>query len=63
MIEIPMNMQGDTMTAVEAFAKHAPLKRVAKPDEVWNLVLYLASNESIYSTGSQFVVDGGIVAQ
>ncbi|HET9032944.1 MAG TPA: glucose 1-dehydrogenase [Dokdonella sp.] len=62
-IETPMIMQGDTKTAVEAFAKHIPLKRVAKPEEVSNLVLYLASDESSYSTGSEFVVDGGITAQ
>lgn len=62
-IETPMIMQGDTRSAVEAFAKHIPLKRVAKPEEVSSLVLYLASDESSYSTGSEFVVDGGITAQ
>jgi 3alpha(or 20beta)-hydroxysteroid dehydrogenase len=62
-IETPMIMQGDTQSAVEAFAKHIPLKRVAKPEEVSSLVLYLASDESSYSTGSEFVVDGGVTAQ
>lgn len=62
-IETPMIMQGDTKAAVEAFAKHIPLKRVAKPEEVSSLVLYLASDESSYSTGSEFVVDGGITAR
>jgi len=36
-----------------------PLRRIAKPEEV----LYLASADSSYSTGSEFVVDGGISAQ
>lgn len=62
-IETPMIMQGDTKAAVEAFAKHIPLKRVAKPEEVSSLVLYLASDESSYSTGSEFIVDGGITAR
>lgn len=62
-IETPMIMQDDTKAAVEAFAKHIPLKRIAKPEEVSSLVLYLASDESSYSTGSEFVVDGGITAQ
>lgn len=62
-IETPMIMQGDTKAAVEAFAKSIPLKRVAKPEEVSSLVLYLASDDSSYSTGSEFVVDGGITCQ
>ena len=38
------------------------LGRAADPREVSNLVVYLASDESSYSTGSEFVVDGGTVA-
>ncbi|MFP3977559.1 glucose 1-dehydrogenase [Marinobacter sp. KMM 10035] len=62
-IETPMIMQGDTKAAVEEFAKHIPLKRLAKSEEVSSLILFLASDESSYSTGSEFVVDGGITAQ
>lgn len=62
-IETPMIMQGDTKAAVEAFAKTIPLKRMAKPEEVSSLVLYLASDDSSYSTGAEFVVDGGITCQ
>ena len=62
-IATPMVVQEDTKAAVEAFAKHIPLKRVAQPEEVSNLVLYLASDESSYSTGSEFVIDGGMTAQ
>ncbi len=62
-IETPMIMQADTKAAVEAFAKSIPQKRLAKPEEVSSLVLYLASDESSYSTGSEFVVDGGVTAQ
>jgi 3alpha(or 20beta)-hydroxysteroid dehydrogenase len=39
-----------------------PLGRGADAGEVSALVLYLASDESSYSTGSEFVVDGGLTA-
>ena len=38
------------------------LGRAADPREVSNLVVYLASDDSSYSTGSEFVVDGGCTA-
>jgi 3alpha(or 20beta)-hydroxysteroid dehydrogenase len=48
--------------AGEAFMKAMPLGRFADPSEVSRLVVYLASDESSYSTGAEFIVDGGILA-
>ncbi|MFA5701551.1 MAG: glucose 1-dehydrogenase [Desulfuromonas sp.] len=62
-IETPMIMQEDVREQVEAFARTIPMKRIAKVEEVSNLVLFLASDDSSYSTGSEFVVDGGLTAQ
>jgi 3alpha(or 20beta)-hydroxysteroid dehydrogenase len=39
-----------------------PLGRLGSPAEVANLVVYLASDESSFSTGAEFVVDGGQTA-
>ncbi|HTY29775.1 MAG TPA: glucose 1-dehydrogenase [Mycobacterium sp.] len=40
----------------------APLGRIADPVEVSTFVLFLASDESSYATGSEFVMDGGLIA-
>ena len=53
----------DTKAAVEAFSKTIPMKRVAQSEEVSNMVLFLASDDASYSTGSEFLVDGGLTAQ
>ncbi len=42
-----------------AFYVNHPLPRVGLPAEVANMSLFLASDESSYSTGSKFIVDGG----
>lgn len=42
-----------------AFYVNHPLPRVGLPAEVANMSLFLASDESSYSTGSEFIVDGG----
>lgn len=39
-----------------------PLARMGTPEEVAYLALYLASDESSYCTGAQFVIDGGHLA-
>ena len=46
----------------EAFIKSMPLGRFAEPAEISRLVVFLASDESSYSTGSEFIADGGILS-
>lgn len=62
-IATPMIMQEDAKEAIQEFAKAIPLKRISQPEEVSQVVVFLASDESSYSTGAEFVVDGGITAQ
>ncbi|RFA23244.1 glucose 1-dehydrogenase [Subtercola boreus] len=51
------------MTAgISADQLQIPLGRAADPSEVSSMVLFLASDESQYSTGSEFVIDGGLTA-
>ncbi|MEN9622025.1 MAG: hypothetical protein RLZZ67_459 [Candidatus Parcubacteria bacterium] len=44
------------------FSKDIPLKRFGTTEEVAYAVLYLASDESSYTTGSELMVDGGVLA-
>jgi 3alpha(or 20beta)-hydroxysteroid dehydrogenase len=41
---------------------HVAMKRIGRPEELAALVVYLASDESSYSTGAEFVADGGETA-
>ncbi|OAI44650.1 hypothetical protein AYO43_02180 [Nitrospira sp. SCGC AG-212-E16] len=39
---------------------HYPIRRAGKPEEVANMVLYLASDEASWVTGGTFLIDGGM---
>jgi 3alpha(or 20beta)-hydroxysteroid dehydrogenase len=45
----------------EGFLRAMPLGRFAEPAEISRLVAYLASDDASYSTGSEFIADGGIL--
>ena len=45
--------------AFEPFYRRLPVSRLGTPEDVSNMVVFLASDESAYVTGAQFVVDGG----
>ncbi len=50
---------GDMRTAIE---ERIPMGRVAAPDEVGKLVLFLASDDSSYCSGHEFVIDGAMTS-
>ena len=62
-IETPMiNFLKTDSQSLENSLDRIPLRRLGKPEEVSNLVLFLASDESSYITGSTLVIDGGYLA-
>jgi 3alpha(or 20beta)-hydroxysteroid dehydrogenase len=59
-IDTPM-MGGADLTAL-ASTTRVPLQRYAQPQEVAELALWLVSDDNTFSTGAEFVIDGGQTA-
>jgi NAD(P)-dependent dehydrogenase (short-subunit alcohol dehydrogenase family) len=47
---------------IDKLIRGIPLQRIGTPQEVAHAIAYLASDESVYVTGSEMVVDGGTTA-
>lgn len=54
-----MKAQGDVKVAREAFVSRQPMGRLGQPAEVAALAVYLASDESSFTTGQIHIIDGG----
>lgn len=55
-----INTAADPVEARKAFIARQPLGRLGTPEEIAALAVYLASDESAYTTGAIHVVDGGL---
>jgi len=53
----------DALEKMKEFGYKIPMGRQGSPEDVGNLVLFLASDESSYLTGSEIVIDGGNILQ
>lgn len=61
-IMTPMMVEATNEDGGDALAL-IPLRRIAEPEEVSNLVLFLASDESSYISGAEHVIDAGMTCQ
>jgi 2-keto-3-deoxy-L-fuconate dehydrogenase len=58
-LEDRIRAQGDLEKSMAGFMARQPIGRFGTPQEVANLAVYLASDESAFTTGSTHVIDGG----
>lgn len=61
-IHTPMldNATENIKKSIKSYIETVPLKRMGETEEVSNLILFLASDEAKYLTGSEYIIDGGV---
>lgn len=59
---VEMGLAGDHREAEKMYTERHPIGRLGEPADVANALVFLASDESAFCTGSELVVDGGISA-
>ena len=55
------NYPGQEEEMFQKLSKTQPIGRMAKPDEIANLILYLCSDEASFITGTDYPIDGGFI--
>jgi NAD(P)-dependent dehydrogenase (short-subunit alcohol dehydrogenase family) len=63
MVEQYRQAQGDVETGRKNLAQLHPIGHVGEPEDIAYGILFLASDESKFMTGSELVIDGGYTAQ
>lgn len=61
-IKTPRIEADEIKDIVQDYVKNILMKRIGEPEEVANLVAFVASDLASYSTCAEFIVDGGIMS-
>jgi NAD(P)-dependent dehydrogenase (short-subunit alcohol dehydrogenase family) len=59
-IETPLNADAYTADVRRTYEERIPLGRIGTPDEVADVIVFLASDAARYVTGQELIVDGGL---
>jgi 3alpha(or 20beta)-hydroxysteroid dehydrogenase len=60
--EMMTEVTGGDRERFDRIERTVPMRRVAAPEEVARVALFLASDDSAYCTATEFIVDGGVTA-
>jgi len=63
MMRMQFALEEDPAAARDRILAHYPLRRFASPGDVANAAIFLASKEASYITGTDLVIDGGLLAK
>jgi NAD(P)-dependent dehydrogenase (short-subunit alcohol dehydrogenase family) len=63
MMRAQFALEADPVSARERTLSHYPLDRFATPQDVANAAIFLASDEANYITGTDLIVDGGLLSK
>jgi NAD(P)-dependent dehydrogenase (short-subunit alcohol dehydrogenase family) len=61
--QVYFNSYPDPAAARAAIEEHYPLGRIASPDEIARIAVFLASDDATFITGTHVLVDGGILSK
>ena len=62
MVEVPLAQAEDPDKARKRLLRMVPMGKIGEPNDIGYVILYLASDESKFTTGAEMVVDGGCTA-
>ena len=62
MLQQVINASPDPEKVTNALRRQVPLGRIGQADDVANMIVYLASDESSFVTGAEMIIDGGMTA-
>lgn len=61
MVSLPKNYPGQEAEVFEKLSKSQPIGRMAQPEEIAKLALFLCSDDAGFITGNDYPIDGGFI--